>query len=213
MGGLMPRLILASASPRRAELLRQTGFDFEVVPSQVEEKEVPGFAHREDDPAAWAERLALLKAEEVSKFYSPGEDVVVLGADTLVHVGGTSEAGALHGGQVLDKPSSSEDACQMLELLSGRIHHVITGVALVAPAATESRAAHEITAVHFRPLTPQEIQDYIATGEPLDKAGAYGVQERAARFVARIEGCYSNVVGLPVALVDRLLREWQDPRR
>lgn len=205
----MPRIILASASPRRAEILRQAGFDFEVVPSHVEEKELPGFEHREDDPAAWAERVAVLKAEEVAKFFSLGEDIVVLGADTLVHVGGTNERGVLHGGQMLGKPRSPEDARQMLELLSGGVHHVITGVALVAPAAERSRPAHELTSVHFRPLAPEEISAYLATGEPFDKAGAYAVQGRAARFVTRIEGCYFNVVGLPVALVDRLLREWE----
>jgi septum formation protein len=97
----------------------------------------------------------------------------------------------------------------MLEKLSGREHQVITGVALLAPGGARRSVAHETTRVVFRPLTRQEIEDYVASGDPLDKAGAYAIQGRAGRFVTRLEGCYFNVMGLPVALVDRLLREWQ----
>ena len=190
----MSRLVLASSSPRRQELLRNAGFTFEVVPSRIDEDNRP-----DADPIAHAERLAQLKAEEVAQRFAPEEDVVVLGADTVVVAEGT----------VLGKPRSPEEAAAMLEKLSGREHQVITGVALLAPGGMRRAVAHETTRVFFRPLTRQEIEDYVASGEPLDKAGAYAIQGRAGRFVTRLEGCYFNVMGLPVALVDRLVREWE----
>jgi len=110
---------------------------------------------------------------------------------------------------VLGKPASADDARAMLRKLSGIIHRVITGVALAAPGTSRRAGGHEVTRVYFRPLTEEEIAAYVATGEPLDKAGAYAAQGQASRFVTRVEGCYFNVVGLPVALVDRLLREWE----
>ena len=190
----MPRLILASTSPRRQELLRQAGFSFTVVPAPgVEEPYRSG-----EPPTAYAERMALRKAEEGARRCREGS-VVVLGADTVVE----------REGKLLGKPASAAEAESMLQELSGRVHRVITGVALTRPGSPRRSVAHEITRVYFRPLTREEIRDYVATGEPLDKAGAYAVQGRAARFVTRIEGCYFNVVGLPVALVDRLLREWE----
>ncbi|MBI4466838.1 MAG: septum formation inhibitor Maf [Acidobacteria bacterium] len=190
----MKRLVLASGSPRRREVLRNAGFAFEVVSPEVNETYPGG-----EDPAALTERLALEKAESVARRFRPQDDVVVLGADTVVVADRT----------ILGKPGSVEEARQMLEKLSGRGHQVITGVALAAPDTPRRAVGHEVTQVYFRSLTPAEIAAYVASGEPLDKAGAYAVQGQAARFVTRVEGCYFNVVGLPVALVDRLLREWE----
>ncbi len=186
------RLILASGSPRRRELLRNAGFTFEVVPPEVAEDN-PG----NEAPAMLVERLALDKAEAVAGRFHRQDNVVVLGADTVVVVDST----------LLGKPASPAEARQMLERLSDRTHEVITGVALVEPESARRTVAHETTRVFFRPLEPQEMEDYVATGEPLDKAGAYAIQGGASRFVTRVEGCYFNVMGLPMALVDRLLRE------
>jgi septum formation protein len=186
------KLVLASSSPRRQELLRNGGFDFQVVPSRVEE-----VFSADHDPAAVVERLALHKAEEVAQRIKE-KDAVVLGADTVVVVDGAA----------LGKPGTPREAAAMLERLSGREHQVITGVALVDPGSARRAIAHEVTRVFFRPLSQKEIADYVASGEPVDKAGAYAIQGRAGRFVTRLEGCYFNVMGLPVALVDRLLREW-----
>ena len=186
------RLILASGSPRRRELLRNAGFTFEVIPPEVAEDN-PG----NEAPAMLVERLALDKAEAVAGRFHRQDNVVVLGADTVVVVDST----------LLGKPASPAEARQMLERLSDRTHEVITGVALVEPETARRTVAHETTRVFFRPLEPQEMEDYVATSEPLDKAGAYAIQGGASRFVTRVEGCYFNVMGLPVALVDRLLRE------
>ena len=186
------RLILASGSPRRRELLRNAGFTFEVIPPEVAEDN-PG----NEAPAKLVERLALEKAEAVAGRFNRQDNVVVLGADTVVVVDST----------LLGKPASPAEARQMLQRLSDRTHEVITGVALVEPETARRTVAHETTRVFFRPLEPQEMEDYVATGEPLDKAGAYAIQGGASRFVTRVEGCYFNVMGLPVALVDRLLRE------
>ncbi|MCH8947616.1 MAG: septum formation inhibitor Maf [Acidobacteria bacterium] len=187
------RLILASGSPRRRELLRNAGFTFEVIPPEVAEDN-PG----NEAPAKLVERLALDKAEAVAGRFHRQDNVVVLGADTVVVVDST----------LLGKPASPAEARQMLQRLSGRTHEVITGVALVEPETARRTVAHETTRVFFRPLEPREMEDYVATGEPLDKAGAYAIQGGASRFVTRVEGCYFNVMGLPVALVDRLLRDW-----
>lgn len=187
------KLILASSSPRRQELLRNAGFQFEVVPSRVEEVFEP-----DHDPAEVVERLALHKAEEVAARVEQA-DAVVLGADTVV----------VADGEPLGKPRTDQEAVTMLERLSGREHQVITGVALVDLRSARRVLAHEATRVFFRSLERQEINDYVASGEPVDKAGAYAIQGRAGRFVTRLEGCYFNVMGLPVALVDRMLREWE----
>ena len=194
----MPRLILASSSPRRVEVLRNAGFDFEVVPSRVDESAHPG-----ESPVDLAERLARQKAEDVAARLAPEKDAVVLGADTVV----VSDDGAL-----LGKPTSPADAVAMLEKLSGRPHDVITGIALIAPGSDRVRVAHERTRVFFRALAREELETYVASGEPLDKAGTYAIQGRAGRFVTRIEGCYFNVMGLPLALVDRMLRDWEADR-
>ncbi len=184
-------LVLASASPRRRELLTQAGFSFTVHPAHVPEDPLLG-----ENPIAYVTRLAREKAEAVfaeltSKGSAPPQ--VVLGADTTVTLDN----------QILAKPADSTDAARMLRQLSGRTHHVITGIAVVTAGSTQ--VAAEVTAVRFLSLSNQEIESYVATGEPMDKAGAYAIQGRAARWIPRIEGCYFNVVGLPLALVTALL--------
>lgn len=182
-------LVLASASPRRRELLTQAGYTFRVHPADVNEDALAG-----EDPIAYVTRLAREKAEAVFRELA-GEDegLAVLGADTTVTIDG----------QILAKPQDEADAARMLRLLSGRSHRVMTGVALATTAGTE--VAAEVTAVRFLTLSAAEIADYVTTGEPMDKAGAYAIQGRAACWIPRIEGCYFNVVGLPVALVTQML--------
>jgi septum formation protein len=194
-------LVLASASPRRRELLAQAGFSFEVHPAHVPEE-----PNSNEDPIAYVTRLAREKAQAVyneimgapsfSLSLRKGWDMknlTVLGADTTVTLDN----------HILGKPEDPADAARMLRLLSGRTHLVITGVAVVTADRTE--VAAEVTAVKFLTLSEEEIAAYIATGEPLDKAGAYAIQGRAARWIPRIEGDYFNVVGLPLALVSTLL--------
>jgi septum formation protein len=177
-------LILASASPRRAELLTAAGIPFEVRPAHIDERIQPG-----EDATAYAGRLALEKARVV---HAQSDGRPVLAADTVVVVDG----------QILGKPIDAGDAKRMLRLLSGRTHEVLTAVALMSkdPAGSLPTGT-EVTTVEFRLLNKAEIEWYVATGEPMDKAGAYAIQGLASRFVTRIEGSYSNVVGLPVALV------------
>lgn len=181
------RFILASSSPRRSELLRNAGIAFEVDPPHIPEEPLPGETAQQT-----AERLALAKAEEVLRRHP---DAVVLGSDTVVVVDG----------EQLAKPADDADAARMLRLLSGRAHDVITGVALLWPGGRDVRS--ECTKVFFSPLADDEIAAYIASREPMDKAGAYGIQGSASRWIPRVEGCYFNVVGLPVALVYHMLRE------
>ena len=187
-------LILASASPRRRELLAQAGYAFEVRPAHVNEDLRPG-----EDAIAYVVRLAREKAEAVYGRDQGSEGtrernsgLVVLGADTTVEAG-----------EILAKPENAEDAARMLRLLSGRTHRVITGVAVATETGTQ--VAAEVTGVKFQTLSDAEIAEYIATGEPMDKAGAYGIQGRAARWIPRVVGCYFNVVGLPLALVSTML--------
>jgi septum formation protein len=179
-------LILASASPRRSELLRNAGLAFTVEPAHVSEQSRPN-----EQPLMYAQRLARDKARAV---FERHPDNVVLGADTVVVVDE----------HLLEKPENEQDAARMLRLLSGRSHHVITGVCLVAPGYEHTEA--EITEVRFGLLTHSEIADYVKTGEPMDKAGAYAIQGMASRWIERIDGCYFNVVGLPVPRVYRMLR-------
>jgi septum formation protein len=185
-------LVLASASPRRRELLAQAGFTFEVHPAHVPEEPNHG-----EDPIAYVTRLAREKAQAVFNQLAANPDtaakLVVLGADTTVTLDN----------HILGKPEDAADAARMLCLLSGRTHRVITGVAVVTADRTE--VAAEVTGVTFLTLSDEEITAYVATGEPLDKAGAYAIQGRAARWIPRIEGDYFNVVGLPLALVSTLL--------
>ena len=218
----MPILILASASPRRRELLTQAGYAFEVRPAHINEDLRTG-----EDAIAYVVRLAREKAEAVYDREQGNEGagernsgVVVLGADTTVEVDGA----------ILAKPESADDAARMLRLLSGRTHRVITGVAVVTAGGAQVAADHpmdedrslgtpgkrstrncnvqvaaEVTGVKFLTLSDTEIAEYIATGEPMDKAGAYGIQGRAARWIPRVEGCYFNVMGLPLALANTML--------
>jgi septum formation protein len=183
-------LILASASPRRRELLTQAGYRFEVQPSSIPESRRPG-----EDAIRYATRLAREKAEEVfARNQTSAAPVMVLGADTVV----------VCDGEVMGKPADAADAERMLLLLSGRTHQVVTGVAIVwGPGLAE--VAAEMTQVTMRTLSSQEIADYVAGGEPMDKAGAYAIQGYAGRWIPRIHGCYFNVVGLPLALVTSLL--------
>jgi septum formation protein len=182
------RLILASGSPRRQEILRNAGFEFEVRPSSVNEDPLPG-----ESPEAMVTRLAQEKALQVAGAVPAGS--VVLGADTTVFVDG----------EILAKPLDTADAVRMLRRLSGRVHTVLTGVCIVEAPVRAAASGCERTEVRFRELSDADIRDYVASGEPFDKAGAYAIQGRASRFVTQIDGCYFNVVGLPVALVDRLL--------
>ena len=180
------RLILASASPRRAELLRAAGIDVDVRPADVDESVQPGEA-----PDRYASRVALAKARSISL---EAPDRFVLGADTVVVVDD----------RILGKPTDSADARRMLRALSGRSHVVMTAVILIRGAGLRGEmldAQVERTVVEFAPLTSHEIERYAATAEPMDKAGGYAIQGLASRFVTRIEGSYSNVVGLPVSLV------------
>ena len=189
-------IVLASASPRRQELLRSAEISFTVQPADINETALPGEA-----PTHCAERLAREKALAVSQ---KNPEQWVLGADTIVVVDDV----------ILGKPRDADDGARMLRLLSGRTHAVITGVCVVGPVSSfqlpvfrKTRTGSETTWVTFSELSDDEIRDYIATGEPMDKAGAYAIQGIASRWIPRIEGDYSNVVGLPVALVYRMLRE------
>lgn len=189
-------LVLASASPRRRDLLTQAGYTFQVIPAEVCEDVRPG-----EEPIPYVLRLAREKAEAVAQ--SPellalaagaADAAVVLGADTTV-VAPT--------GEILGKPENDADAARMLRMLSGATHQVITGLAIVAAGALE--VAAEITHVTFSSLSDENIAGYIASGEPHGKAGAYAIQGRAARWIPRIHGCYFNVVGLPLALAATMI--------
>jgi septum formation protein len=180
-------LVLASASPRRQELLRNAGFKFAVQPANIPEELREG-----EQPKAFAERLAREKALAV---FQQRPNDIVLGADTIVIVEG----------EILGKPRDNVDAERMLKLLSGRTHQVTTGVCVVSTAFSDARS--ETTSVTMAPLSDEDIRAYVETREPFDKAGAYGIQGIASRWISRIEGDYFNVVGLPVSLVYRMLHE------
>jgi len=187
-------LILASASPRRHELLSQAGVTFTAVAAGINEDLLPSEA-----AAAYVQRLAEEKAQSIWNAHRASdksdEPLLVLGADTCV----------VCEGQILGKPIDTADARRMLELLSGRTHAVLTGLAVV----TETKIVRdlEITQVTFNCINDAEIARYIASGEPLDKAGAYAIQGYAARWIPRIEGCYFNVVGLPISLLYQMLQK------
>jgi septum formation protein len=197
-------LILASASPRRHELLTQAGVAFTVEVSAIDETPLPGEA-----AAAYVQRLATEKAQAICARHRDDSLVApltILAADTAVVLP--------EDGLILGKPADRSDAIRMLTLLSGRTHAVMTGVAVstLAPgAASRSLAEVEITQVTFNLITPEEIERYVDSGEPRDKAGAYAIQGYAARWIPRIEGCYFNVVGLPIARVVALLEQAQTP--
>jgi nucleoside triphosphate pyrophosphatase len=180
------RLVLASASPRRRELMEAAGFAFDVDVSDVDEAREP-----DEPPGRYVLRLARTKAETIAKRY---EDRPVIGADTVVVIAD----------EVLGKPRDTSEARRMLERLSGQVHQVLTGVALVAGGQTFAEL--DQTSVWMSELRPDEIDWYLQSGEPMDKAGAYAIQGLASRFIPRIQGSYSNVVGLPVATLYQLLR-------
>lgn len=203
------KIILASASPRRRELLKQIGLDFEVIVSQTEEKIA------QTDAALVVEELSAQKAGEVLSRLAavPGEaheagrkaeetpeDVLVIGADTVVSAGG----------QILGKPGSRKEAAEMLSKLSGNTHEVCTGVTLLyrAGGGVQKKTFHETTRVTFYPMSGQEISEYVSTCDCMDKAGAYGIQGFCARYIKGIEGDYNNVVGLPVGRIYQETKEW-----
>lgn len=181
-------IILASNSPRRKDLLRQIGVDFSIDPADVDERALPN-----ESPEGYAVRVALDKARVAAARAGAG---IVIAADTIVVLDD----------EILGKPADAGDAERMLMMLSGNVHRVITGLAVKDAATGKVLTRTSITRVWFRSLAPHEIASYVASGEPLDKAGAYGIQERGALLVDKIDGCYFNVVGLPLSLLGELLR-------
>ena len=187
------KLILASASPRRAEILRNAGISFETYSAMIDESRRPGELRGD-----YVRRLALAKARAAVEALPDSGERVFIGADTVV----------VADGEILGKPSSDVEAARMLRLLSGSVHEVHTGLAAVRRPRPMEGIVEEVTRVTFAPLSDDEIGSYIATGEPFDKAGAYGIQGIGGRYVTRIEGCYFNVMGLPLARLWSLLREF-----
>jgi septum formation protein len=185
-------LILASSSPRRAELLRDAGIAFEVCAPQVEEARRPV-----ESVETMVARLAEAKAHAAVELVSKNDSAIVIGADTAVELNG----------EIFGKPRDAADARQMLAALSGRTHHVLTGICVLRLPDGATRSAVETTAVTFAALDGNEIEAYVASGEPFDKAGGYSIQGRAGRYIPHIEGCYFNVVGLPLARLSALLRD------
>ncbi|MGE5809677.1 MAG: Maf family protein [Nitrospirota bacterium] len=183
-------IILASASPRRNSLLRQFGVPFKTVPADVDERVRAG-----ETPEQYARRLSLDKARAASDKAGKG---IVIAADTIVVLDD----------EILGKPSDERDALRMLSMLSGKTHRVITALTVMDNAAGKTLTRLSQTTVRFRRLSAEEIMSYVKTGEPLDKAGAYGIQEKGALLVSGIEGCYFNVVGLPISLLGEMLKEF-----
>jgi septum formation protein len=187
------KIILASASPRRAEILRNAGIPFEARAAVLDESRRPGELR-----ADYVRRLALAKARASAAAQPDSGDSLFIGADTVV----------VAADEILGKPKSAEDARRMLRLLNGTLHEVHTGLAIVRRPGAMEAVIEEVTRVTFAPFPEEEIEVYIATGEPFDKAGAYGIQGIGGRYVSRIEGCYFNVMGLPLARLWLLLREF-----
>lgn len=186
------KLILASKSPRRVEILRKAGFTFEVRATGIDESR-----RGRESARAHVLRLAREKARAVAEQLGENSRAVVIGADTVVVIGG----------KILGKPSDVREARAMLRLLNGKTHQVLTGVSIVSMHDKRELNRVESTRVHFLKLSKKEIEDYIHTGEPFDKAGGYGIQGIAGRFIDRIDGCYFNVMGLPISLVWTMLRQ------
>ena len=186
------RLILASASPRRAEILAAAGIPFEIREPKIDESRLP-----DESPEQMVERLAREKANAAARVGNLLGPHIILGADTVV----------VADEEILGKPGSAAAARQMLRKLQGREHRVITGFALLRMHDGEIRSGYETTRVWFSAMTDAEIDAYVDTSEPLDKAGAYAIQGIAGRFIPRIEGCYFNVVGLPLARISQALKE------
>ena len=192
------KIILASSSPRRAEILRNAGIAFEIRAAQIDESALHG-----ESAQAMVARLAEEKARATAaQMGASASDCIVVGADTTVELGG----------EILGKPRDLADAREMLAKLSGHTHHVLTGIFLLRLSGNATRAAVEKSAVTFAALTEKEIDAYALSGEPMGKAGAYAIQGLAGRFIPNIDGCYFNVVGLPLARLYALLRElgWRD---
>ena len=185
--------ILASASPRRAELLKQIGLDFKIIPSTFQES-----TSLRSDPVELVTDLALNKAQQVAQNISTG---LIIGADTIVFLEG----------RILGKPSGVDEANRMLASLSGKIHQVFTGIALIEVPGWKTKVDYETTRVKFRSLSKRDIDAYISTREPFDKAGAYGIQGKGAILVEGIDGCYFNVMGLPLAKLVMMLQELRSP--
>ena len=193
------KIILASSSPRRAEVLRDAGIAFEICAAQVDESAHPG-----ETAQAMVARLAEAKARAAAeKIGGSKGGRIVVGADTAVELDG----------EIFGKPRDAADAREMLAALGGRTHHVLTGIFLIRLPDGATRAAVESTSVTFAPLDPGEIAAYVASGEPMDKAGGYAIQGVAGRYISRIEGCYFNVVGLPLARLHALLRDLGWPEK
>ncbi|GBF09992.1 MULTISPECIES: Maf family protein [Tepidibacillus] len=186
----MEKIILASSSPRRREILELIGISFLVHPSDVDES-----YNESNSPEDIVKQLATRKAMDIASYYQEG---IIIGADTIVVLDG----------QILGKPKDEEDAFQMLNRLQGRSHQVFSGVAVVDAKTREVKASYQMTKVYMDPLSEEEIRLYIATKEPMDKAGSYGIQGFGAIFIEKIEGDYFNVVGLPVALLSTLLKDF-----
>jgi nucleoside triphosphate pyrophosphatase len=192
------KIILASFSPRRAEILRDAEIPFEICAAPIDEAELPGETAR-----TMVARLAEAKARAVAaQIDATTRDCFIVGADTTVELGG----------EILGKPRDAAHAREMLAMLAGRTHHVLTGIFVLRLPGNSERSAVEDTSVTFAPLSKEEIDAYVATAEPLGKAGAYAIQGLAGRFIPGIEGCYFNVVGLPLARLYALLRElgWKE---
>ena len=181
-------IILASASPRRKEIMQKYSYEIEVIPSNCEETVQDGLS-----PGQTARSLAEQKAKDVARSHP---DDIVIGADTIVALDG----------EILGKPSSRDDAKKALQKLSGKTHEVITGVAIIS--GTEQEVYSAVTKVKFYPISDEEIDEYIRTGEPMDKAGSYGIQGKGGLFVEKIDGDYENVVGLPTASLSRKLKRF-----
>jgi septum formation protein len=190
------RLILASRSPRRAEILRNAGFEFETHATDADESR-----RARESAAIYVRRVAQAKARAAAeKFTGKSGRAIVIGADTAV----------LANGKILGKPSDVKDARRMLSMLSGKTHRVLTGVAMLEVPDGAERHHVESTRVRFRKMSSAEIDDYIATGEPFGKAGAYAIQGIGGRYITQVEGCYFNVVGLPLARLCKLLAQMQE---
>ena len=194
------KLVLASSSPRRAEVLRDAGIAFEVCAPHVDEAR-----HSNETVEKMVARLAEAKARAAAQSAGERNRAIIIGADTAVELDG----------EVFGKPRDAAHAREMLAALNGRTHYVLTGVCVLRLPDGATRFAVEKTAVTFTALDQREIEDYVSSGEPFDKAGAYAIQGRAGRFIPRIEGCYFNVVGLPLARLHALLSEldWRDDKK
>jgi septum formation protein len=191
------KLILASSSPRRAEILRDAGIAFDVRAPQIDEARLPNEAAEK-----MAARLAEAKARGAAESSGKKNPAIIIGADTAVELDG----------EIFGKPRDAADAREMLSYLSGRTHYVVTGIYVLRLPDGAARSAVETTAVTFARLDQKEIDAYVISGEPFDKAGGYAIQGRAGRYIPRVEGCYFNVVGLPLARLYALLNElgWRD---